>query len=276
MLVGSVSSIWGNVQIAMDTPLTEPLVQPPTTQFKYSPRPSGRQLLARDPSGVSPLQHPLAKISPGPVTSIVKMNGQSQPQLLSDDEIARNKLLYDGEGFGDDKRITQLMRQIYLWQHANSKEEKDILYNKVLNLLADAEIQCNKYTNIHKTSNKEYEYYEELTKKLDESIEEKRQQIQDIKSDLNKAKIVRKNRMEYDPLVDKILSYPTREESLEKIAKIKRDTETLERYKEDLAQRLEQRKQQLEELITLAKSVHEKLVEDESLNIEELADDIPT
>lgn len=203
------------------------------------------------------------------------MNGQNDYQLLSDDEIARNKLLYDGEGFGDDKRIAQLMKYVYLWQNVNSKDEKDINYNKILNLLTDAEIQCKKYSNIHKTSIKEYQYYEELTKKLDDSIEEKRQLIQDIKSDLNKAKIVRRNRMEYDPLVDKIMSYPTREESLEKIAKIKQDTETLEKYKDDLAQRLEQRKQQLEELISLSKSVHEKLIEDESVNIEELVDELP-
>lgn len=195
--------------------------------------------------------------------------------MLTDEDIARNKLLYDGEGYGDDKRLMQLMKCVSSWQNDCSSEERTTLRNKILNLLAEAEVQCIKYNNIHATSLKEYEYYENLMDQLNASIEEKRQQIQHIKSDLNKAKIIRRNRMEYDPLVEKILVYPSREQSLAKIAKIKQDAETLEKYREDFDKRLEARKQELEELTSLAKSIYDKLVEDESLNIEELTDEPP-
>ena len=89
---------------------------------------------------------------------------------------------------------------------------------------------------------------------MDQRIEESRLEITRVKEDLVKAKIVRKNRMEYDPIVARIKELPTRAESLEKM--------------NELDGRLEQRRQQFQALVTQVHELNHMLNEDEALALE--------
>ena len=103
---------------------------------------------------------------------------------------------------------------------------------------------------------------------MDQRIEESRLEITRVKEDLVKAKIVRKNRMEYDPIVARIKELPTRAESLEKIDKMKSLADRLREKIDELDGRLEQRRQQFQALVTQVHELNHMLNEDEALALE--------
>lgn len=59
---------------------------------------------------------------------------------VSEEEVIRNRLLFDGEGTGDDRRIQTLMKTIVKWCHSDaSQEESSLTYQKIVALLSQCE-----------------------------------------------------------------------------------------------------------------------------------------
>lgn len=80
---------------------------------------------------------------------------------VSEEEIIRNRLLFDGEGTGDDRRIQTLLKTIVKWCHADSsREESKLTYQKIIALLNQCEYAMVKNHLVYEMNNIEKRNYE--------------------------------------------------------------------------------------------------------------------
>lgn len=214
-------------------------------------------------------EKPADKAAP-PVRIIVA----PEDQPFTEDEIIRRKLMFDGDGGGDDRRLNILMKTFFTWYRMDPGEgEKDQLYHKMLYLMDDAQSSMQKAQLVQKMNEKELQRYESLTHELDVRIEDAKSDMNRVKEDLQQAKNVRKNRMQYDPIVGQIKQLPGRKESMDQVERMKAQAKTLQEKIQDLDDRVEKRRIQFQQLSHLAHDLHNQLNQDEALALEDLPED---
>lgn len=70
--------------------------------------------------------------------------------------------------------------------------------------------------------------YENISKQIEDTIQSVKEEIVGTKEDFKEAKIIRKNRLEYEVLSKVINEQPDRKETNEKLGKLKKELENLE------------------------------------------------
>lgn len=240
------------------------------------------ELMAVDPPAVVvPKEEPAEKTEDGtqapasdqkPTTGKVIVVSEEEP--VTEDEVIRRKLMFDGDGGGDDRRLNLLMKSFFTWCRTEPGPGKDLLYERILFLLEDSELCMRKALLVQQMNERELLKYESLTSELDEKIDAARIQMQHVKEDLMNAKNVRRNRMEYDPIVAKIKDLPSRKQSLQQMERIKGQTKVLSEKVQELDRRIELRKNQFQHLSSLAHELHANLNQDEALALEDLPDEV--
>lgn len=79
----------------------------------------------------------------------------------SEEEIIRHRLLFDGEGTGDDRRIQTLLKTIVKWCHTDAtQEESNLSYQRIIALLNQCEYAMVKNHIVYEMNNKERKNYE--------------------------------------------------------------------------------------------------------------------
>jgi THO complex subunit 7 len=198
---------------------------------------------------------------------------------MTDEQIMKRKLMIDGDGMGDDRRINLLMAKFFQWFNLRSErenrnpEEEDILYNRMLHLINDCELTAERSLEVNKTLEQEIESYEDITQEMIQEIDSTKSKIDLVKRDLKDARQVRSNRKEYEPLVEEIEKLPTKQASLEKINQIKKDALLLEAKKKDLLDRISQRKATIQSLVESSELLLSSLNSDEAFGLEDLPDE---
>ena len=146
-------------------------------------------------------------------------------------------------------------------------DERDSIYERLFILMTDADLAMQKSKNTFVMNQEELDNYQKLTRDLDEKINQSKNEIQKVKDQLVQAKASRKNRMEYENTVIKIEIYPSREQSIEKLHKIKTELKELEEKKIEIMKKLEQRKKQFEQLVKTAQEINQSLGDDDREDI---------
>merc|ERR1719277_464781 len=182
---------------------------------------------------------------------------------VSDDDIIKRKLLIDGDGGNDDRRISGLMKTYLKWCSATSEDDINTSYQRMLGILAQAEYAAQKSYNISKMNKKEQQHYEKLTSDIDERVEDAMEKIAECKNELQQAKRIRKNRQEYDALARVIQQHPDRLDTIQKLADLDKEFKEMKETKESLEQKLELRRKQFHVLITLIHEMQRILEEDD-------------
>ena len=183
---------------------------------------------------------------------------------------------------GDDRRLNILIKTFFQWYNIRGKvpeEESDLMYNRMLHLLTDADYSAEKSFQVQGTFKKEIDIYDQLMMDMKEQIDSTKDKIEEVKESLVKAREIRSNRMEYEPLVHKIEQFPPRPVSLERLAKIKKDKEILMEKKKEVEARIEMRKNQIQTLVSQSESLLSSLNQDEAFVLEDLPEEeevIPT
>ncbi|GAB6029613.1 THO complex subunit 7 [Chamberlinius hualienensis] len=174
---------------------------------------------------------------------------------MTDDEVIRRKLLVDGDGVGDDRRLTTMTKTFIKWFASDDNEEDTrLVYEHMLATVAQVEttIVKSKFTNaMHQEELKNYEL---LSQDIEKSISEAYNKIESCKKDLQNAKRVRKNKQEYDALATVIEQHPDRLETTEKLKKINEELTVLKTRKGVLEEKLNLRRKQF---AVLSNSVYE-------------------
>lgn len=200
-----------------------------------------------------------------------------------DDEIIKKKLLIDGDGIGDDKRINVFLRNFIRWCDQkptvddNDKvnyEEENLNYERLIATIGQCDHALNKSTLIQEMNQFEMNYYDDLAEKIQQTIEQTQTKIETLKSDLEDAKIVKKNKLVYDDHVDTIFQHPARQETSKLIEQINNDIQRLNEIKAQLEMNFELKRKQFQQLINSLKELDASLNQDDlNREIQSLMDD---
>ncbi|KAL6254366.1 hypothetical protein P5V15_014413 [Pogonomyrmex californicus] len=170
---------------------------------------------------------------------------------MSDEEVIRRRLLIDGDGTGDDRRINMLLKSFIKW--INSSDVDNTLHERMLSQLAQCEFAQKKSRLVSNMSREELKSYEQLSKEIEVQIEKAKEDIEKTKIELQDAKRVRKNRIEYDVLAKVINEQPDRLETHIKLDTLQQELGALKEKSEQLEHKLEMRRKQFHVLIS---SIH--------------------
>lgn len=173
---------------------------------------------------------------------------------MMDDEIIKKKLLIDGDGIGDDKRISFLMKNLLKWcdQKAGDDgktvnyEEETLNYERLVALAGQCEHALNKSTLIQEMNQLEMNYYDDLALNIQQTLEQTQIKIEKLKDDLEDAKIVKKNKLVYDEHAEIIFQHPARQQTLKLIEQMNNEIARLNEIKQILEQNFESRKKQFQ------------------------------
>ncbi|XP_076294877.1 THO complex subunit 7 isoform X1 [Lasioglossum baleicum] len=167
------------------------------------------------------------------------------------EEVIRRRLLIDGDGTGDDRRINMLLKSFIKW--VSNPDVDNTLHERMLSQLAQCEFAQKKSRLVSNMSQDELKSYEMLSQEIEIQIEEAKSDIEKTKAELQEAKRVRKNRIEYDVLAKVINEQPDRVETNLKLATLREELGRLKEKSEQLEHKLEMRRKQFHVLIS---SIH--------------------
>ncbi|XP_077059367.1 THO complex subunit 7 homolog [Siphateles boraxobius] len=186
---------------------------------------------------------------------------------ITDDEVIRKRLLIDGDGAGDDRRINVLMKSFSKWCHSNfSPEEGFSQYQRMLTSLAQCEFSMGKTLLVYNMNLKEMENYEAIYSDIETSITSAHEKIAECKKEIQRAKRIRKNRQEYDALARVIKQHPDRHETLKQLEALDKELQQLSHIKENVEDKLELRKKQFHVLLTTIQELQQTLENDEKMD----------
>ncbi|XP_013062741.1 THO complex subunit 7 homolog isoform X1 [Biomphalaria glabrata] len=170
-------------------------------------------------------------------------------------DIIRRRLLIDGEGGNDDKRLNNLLKTFIRWSTMKEDDENSqAMYQRMQAMIGQCEYTLEKAMNTYEMNKQELENYEKLSKEIDDKIEEATKRISEAKQELQLAKCIRKNRQEYDNLAKIIQQQPDRQETTKQLEALDKELSTLAKTRQQLEEKLELRRKQFMVLIT---SIHE-------------------
>lgn len=106
--------------------------------------------------------------------------------------------------------------------------------------------------------------YKELCDTIARRIDSARQDIEAAKRDLQDARQIRRNKMEYDALAAIIQGQPDRRTNQERLAHLRSELETSEAECQKLELKLELRRKQFHLLISSIQGLQQLLTEDEA------------
>lgn len=129
--------------------------------------------------------------------------------------------MIDGDGIGDDRRLNVLLKSFIKW--VSNPETDHVLHERMLAQLAQCEFAQKKSRLVSNMYQKELDNYAELSKSIEVEIEEAKKNIDKTNIELEEAKQVRKNRIEYDVLAKVINEQPDRQETDIKLASLQKE-----------------------------------------------------
>ncbi|KAH7712076.1 THO complex subunit 7-like protein [Aphelenchoides avenae] len=173
----------------------------------------------------------------------------------SEEAIVR-KLVADGDGTGDDKRILQLFALVHAMANPADRKAAE---SKILLLLEQAEMSMLKQTAVAEMLELEEEKYRELFVDTEEQITQATEQMAQVKAELAKAKVVRKNRQEYDAIAKLISEIPSRSESQQSLETLRQEINDLQGRQKSLEQKLSERRKNIYALAVLLSNLSDCL-----------------
>ncbi|XP_054162896.1 THO complex subunit 7 homolog [Oppia nitens] len=186
---------------------------------------------------------------------------------LNDDEVMRRKLLLDGDGVGDDRRLNVVLKQFIKWCLTDDEtlEDRVLNYERILSTLSQCELSMTKSEQTLRMISREMENYEDLYRKIDKSIEDCQQKLVKCKAELSEAKRVRKNKCEYESMAVLIGRHPDRTDTMKQLQELEKEIRRLQKTKTDIQNKLEKRRKQFQVLLGAAQQLNQILnAEEES------------
>ncbi|XP_075039466.1 THO complex subunit 7 isoform X1 [Mixophyes fleayi] len=196
---------------------------------------------------------------------------------VTDDEVIRKRLLIDGDGAGDDRRINLLVKGFVKWCNSGSQEDGYAQYQRMLSTLSQCSFSMGKTLLVHDMNLREMENYEKIYNDIaaeipnriqidkKSSIAAAHEKIAECKKQILQAKRIRKNRQEYDALAKVIQHHPDRHETLKQLEALDKELKQLSHTKESVEDKLELRRKQFHVLLSTIHELQQTLENDEKL-----------
>ncbi|KAL3097971.1 hypothetical protein niasHT_027516 [Heterodera trifolii] len=191
---------------------------------------------------------------------------------MAEEAIIR-KLVADGDGTGDDRRIVQLFQLIIMLSKSNA-DTKSITHKILINL-DQIELSFQKQAQISAITEIEIANYEQLCTEIDEMITQNNSKMDAVKRELAEAKQIRKNRQEYDALAKLIKEKPSRAETSKRLKLLQDELEEAYAKQKMLEQRLIEKRKNMYTLAVLLDNLEEMNKEAEDVPMSEGDDASP-
>ncbi|XP_075550868.1 THO complex subunit 7 isoform X3 [Dermacentor variabilis] len=210
------------------------------------------------------------------MVQFAKATCESGMAPVSEDEIIRRKLLIDGDGMGDDRRLNMLLKVFLKWCMTDDDTEEEnskMVYERMLMTLAQCEFSISKSQHVLAMNDAEMKNYEQLYSEIEVGIENAQKNIVENKLELQKAKSIRKNKQEYDALAKVIAKQPDRRGMLSQLECLEKEIRSLQQSQQALDSRLEHRRRQFHVLLTSVCELGRILKDEENGDVESQAMD---
>lgn len=171
----------------------------------------------------------------------------------------KRRLMYDGDGIGDERRINILMKTFLKWAKGNDQENDSVTQSRMLAQIAQCELAMRKSVLNSAMMKQEMQMYDDISNKIEGDIILAKEQIEESKKYLEVAKQIRKNRMQYDVLAKVIKEQPDPEKTTEEREILTKELEELEKQRQLLDMKLESKRR---EYSVLMRSIEELKNED--------------
>ncbi|EDW92683.2 THO complex protein 7 [Drosophila yakuba] len=182
---------------------------------------------------------------------------------MNDEEIIKQRLLIDGDGTGEDRRIVVLLKQFLKWAN-DSPDSNPIMYDRLMAQFAQCKLTALKNVQTLQMIAGERENYTKLVEQHEESIVLAKAEIESSKKELITAKQIRKNKMEYDLLASLIQDQPDRSETQRHIETIKREIDDLVQKKLRMERKFQKRRNDFTLLMYTIHELEQQLDQDNS------------
>lgn len=164
-----------------------------------------------------------------------------------------------------------MVKAITKWiQTASDSQDFHLLYNKVLSQIALCELSRNRSELLKQTHQEQLQKYMEMYEEQQQKTVNIKQQIADQKIQLEKAKSIKNNRIQYDLLANNIAKEPARTETNSILNNLQKEISELRDEKQRLDDLLDKRRKQFHVLSTSANKIRSLLAEDADSSIEEI------
>ncbi|XP_045468310.1 THO complex subunit 7 homolog isoform X1 [Harmonia axyridis] len=184
-------------------------------------------------------------------------------------EVIRRRLLIDGDGTGDDRRLNVILKNLTKWAHSPEPIDNQIALDRTLWQLGLCEFSVKRSKILRKTSTKQLMKYSQIQEKLEMEIGKTKDSIEESKNNLKQAKIWKQNHVMYDLLANTIVGHPARKETNKMLNNLQTELKNLKEQSKSLEMKLDLRKKQFHVLVTSANQLRAMLdeVENEDSNI---------
>ncbi|XP_066158218.1 THO complex subunit 7 homolog isoform X1 [Euwallacea fornicatus] len=176
---------------------------------------------------------------------------------MSEEEVIKRRLIFDGDGTGEDRRLNVIVKMMSKWIHTTDEtpEEAQITCNKISAQLALVKHSRRRSDLVHNQNAKQLENYKSLHSDMKSNIAEKKTEIANQKEELENAKIVKQNRIQYDLLAKAIEKEPPRTDTNKNLKALQKELADLAAEKKELEQEILAREKQFSVLTTSANSL---------------------
>lgn len=187
---------------------------------------------------------------------------------MNDEEVIWRKLLIDGDGIGDDRRLNILLKSYLKWCNTKYSDpiESQKVMEKMLVHLNLCEHAMKKSQAVSLMNVEEMSMYDNMSKEIDYNIKNTKTEIDYAKEELKKAKTIRRNRMEYDVLAKLIIQHPPRTDTTKRLDDLKDELQALKMTKNEINQKLDKRRKQLHVLMSALNDLTDSLDDNGSLS----------
>eukprot|EP00095_Tigriopus_kingsejongensis_P005162 maker-scaffold237_size242172-snap-gene-0.14 protein:Tk05162 transcript:maker-scaffold237_size242172-snap-gene-0.14-mRNA-1 annotation:"tho complex subunit 7 homolog" len=184
------------------------------------------------------------------------MTAATEEPTYTDEDFLKTRLLIDGDGTGDDRRLNTLHKLILRFAHMDeeSPEEVKKQYERAMALLATCQWIDERTKLVQAMNQTELRKCQEIYTKIEDAIQDTHTLIEQEREELKAARKVRRNRMEYDALAKEICKNPDRNTTGRKLDEIQEEIDNLKQVEDALDEKLEMRKKQFHVLVH---SIHE-------------------
>ena len=134
----------------------------------------------------------------------------------SEEDLMKLRLLFDGDGLGDERRLNLIIKNITKFcQFGSNNNSDELRHLDKIGILLD-QIVCvdKRHKRIQAMNRMELNRYDELFAKIEAGIEDAKREIAEAKTDLAVARKARRNKMEYDALAKVISKFPKKIKSV--------------------------------------------------------------
>lgn len=170
---------------------------------------------------------------------------------MADEDIIRRRLMIDGDGTGDARMMTVFLKSFVKWCSSDdSAQDAQSQFDRLLTQLSVIDHSFLKWKNIEEMNNEEVKHYDDLRSLTNGSVDAAHTTIEETKAELDAARQVRRNRLEYDALARLIKEHPPRSHTASKLAALTQQLHALKSKRDELEERVGLRRKQLHTLVT--------------------------